>query len=91
MAILGVIEPEDEGTTFLPNIWDYLPNNRAPSGRLQFLIFGCFWWKKREIKELPNAMHMFTVVYCLVVVLNLLTVGISSSEGYELQSFMTSW
>lgn len=36
-------------------------------------------------------MHMFTVVYCPVLVQNLLTVGISSSEGYELQSFMTSW
>jgi len=43
VAILGVIETEDEGTTILPNIWDYFPKNRATPGGLKFLRLRCFW------------------------------------------------
>jgi len=43
VAVLGVIEPKDEDTTILPNIRDYLPNNRAPRGGLKSLRHRCFW------------------------------------------------
>ena len=31
--LLGLPEPEDEGTTVLPNVWNHLPNNTASHPR----------------------------------------------------------